>query len=161
MGQPRRAPTAVAPAGREGSASAAEEGAQPAAEESLLARLSQAEDLGARLRVLDGHLARIPAEHAPDELEALLESALPGRFAEAEQLRLGVLSRLGRYDDPRVEAALVRRLDAELPRPQRLLALELLASRPHVGRVSIGAMAVDDHDLVVRKKAAWALQHTP
>lgn len=93
------------------------------------------------------------------ELEGLLDGVLPGRFAEAEQLRLGVLARLGRYDDPRVEQALVRRLETDLPRPQRLLALELLAARPNVGRTEIATIAASDHDLVVQKKAAWALRH--
>lgn len=160
---PRQAPRAAAPvAQRRAQPGAAKAESKRAAEAAtLLVMLARAEDLGARLRVLDRHLAKLSPERALVELEGLLDSVLPGRFAEAEQLRLGILSRLGRYDDPRAEAALVRRLDAELPRPQRLLALELLAARPHVGRASIGAIAAQDDDAVVRKKAAWALRHTP
>lgn len=125
----------------------------------LNVRLARCHDLGSRLRLLDQHLAKLSPDRAMLELEGLLDGVLPGRFAEAEQLRLGVLARLGRYDDPRVEQALVRRLETDLPRPQRLLALELLAARPNVGRTEIATIAASDHDLVVQKKAAWALRH--
>jgi len=125
----------------------------------LNVRLARCHDLGSRLRFLDQHLRKLSNDRAMLELEGLLDGVLPGRFAEAEQLRLGVLARLGRYDDPRVEQALVRRLETDLPRPQRLLALELLAARPNVGRTEMATIASSDHDLVVQKKAAWALRH--
>jgi hypothetical protein len=125
----------------------------------LSVRLARCYDLGSRLRLLDRHFAKLPKERAVQELEGLLDGVLPGRFAEAEQLRLSVLARLGRYDDSRVELALVRRLETDLPRPQRLLALELLAARPNIGRTEMATIAASDHDLVVQKKAAWALRH--
>lgn len=125
----------------------------------LNVRLARLKDLGSRLRLLDSHLAKLTGDRAILELEGLLDGVLPGRFAEAEQLRLGVLARLGRFDDPRVEYALIRRLEVDLPRPQRLLALELLASRPNIGRAEMATIAASDLDLVVQKKAAWALRH--
>ncbi|MBL4844076.1 MAG: hypothetical protein JKY65_01005 [Planctomycetes bacterium] len=125
----------------------------------LVVLLARAKDLGARLRLLDSRLGKLPANRAILELEGLLDGVLPGKFAQAEQLRLGVLARLGRYDDPRVEEILIRRLETDLPRPQRLLALELLAARPQAGRGMIASIANNDHDSVVQKKAAWALRH--
>ena len=170
---PRQAPRVAAPPQSPGQAALSQPAGwrrpQPGAARSensatsqavaLNVRLARCHDLGSRLRFLDQHLSKLSNDRAMLELEGLLDGVLPGRFAEAEQLRLGVLARLGRYDDPRVEQALVRRLETDLPRPQRLLALELLAARPSVGRTEIASIAAHDHDLVVQKKAAWALRH--
>ena len=170
---PRQAPRVAAPPSSRGQAAVSQPASwrrpQPGAARSesaatsqsvaLNVRLARCDDLGSRLRLLDQHLTKLSNDRAMLELEGLLDGVLPGRFAEAEQLRLGVLARLGRYDDPRVEQALVRRLETDLPRPQRLLALELLAARPSVGRTEIATIAANDHDVVVQKKAAWALRH--
>jgi len=132
--------------------------AEPA-QEDLLTQLVHGADLADRLVILDDHLRRSSLEQALDDLAGLVEASLPGSFSEAEQLRLAVISRLGRLDDPRVERALVDRIQPRTPRPQRLLALELLAPR-YAARGAIHAVAEHDSDPVVREKARWALRKT-
>ncbi|HBP20554.1 MAG TPA: hypothetical protein DEA08_22535 [Planctomycetes bacterium] len=125
----------------------------------LLTQLRHGADLADRLVILDDHLRSVSFDQALDDLERLVEAGLPGGFSEAEQLRLAVISRLGRLDDPRVERALVDRIQPRIPRPQRLLALELLAPR-YAARGAIHAVAEHDADPVVREKARWALRKT-
>ena len=150
--QPRRA--ALGPRRGQGAPAGSELGRGD-----LLTQLRQGADLADRLLILDEHLRGVSLEQALDDLERLVEAGLPGKFAEAEQLRLAVISRLGRLDDPRVERALVDRIQPRIPRPQRLLALELLAPR-YAARGAIHAVAEHDMDPVVREKARWALRKT-
>lgn len=124
-----------------------------------LVKLARAKDLRTRLRLVKEFVVKLPEDRAVALLSGLLDAQLPGSFYEAENLRLGVLARIGKYPGPTASAALVARLDPEQPRPQRLIALELLAPRSHAGRAEITNIARSDHDPVVKKKAQWLLRH--
>ncbi|MGE4163901.1 MAG: hypothetical protein AB7G23_19415 [Vicinamibacterales bacterium] len=124
---------------------------------SLVVALARASSLVERIRVLDEHVARLSPAARADQLAGLLDTPLPGGYYEAETLRLAAIARLGELDDLNAESALIARLDSEVPRPQRLLALEFLAVRPHAAIGEIQAIARDDHDPVVQGKARWVL----
>ena len=123
----------------------------------VLRDLAAAKDLYARLRLLDEVVAKLPAERQGVVLKGLLESQLPGDFYDAENLRLAVMARLG--DTPGWDSGqvLTARLAPDRPRPERLLAIELLAGRPEVGTPELEAIVRDDHDGVVQSRARWAL----
>jgi hypothetical protein len=123
-----------------------------------LSQLARCATLLERLDRLDDLLDRLPDDRAVALLEGLLDSQLPGDHYEAETLRLRVLVRLGTLPGPRADAVLVERLDPERPRPERLVALEMLAGRPGVGAGALTALAQDDHDQVVMDEARRALQ---
>jgi hypothetical protein len=122
--------------------------------------LARAATLADRLRIVDHLAATLDSDAAVSTFSGLLDSELPGDFYEAESLRLCVLARLGEVPGARADAVLVSRLNAERPRPERLVALEMLAARPDAGRNDIEAVARDDHDSVVQEKARWALART-
>jgi hypothetical protein len=122
-----------------------------------LGELARMATLQERLRAIDGLKDRLPNDQAVSTLEGLLDSNLPGDFYEAETLRLYLIARLGELPGPHADAALIARTDPEKPRPQRLVAIEMLAGRPDAGRSEIELIARNDHDLVVQDKARWAL----
>ncbi len=124
----------------------------------LVTVLARSETLTKRLHALQRYCDRLSPEQAAEVLEGLLDSPMPGDFYESTNLRLAVLGELGVLDSPRAEAALVGRLRAEVPRPERLIALELLANKTlGAGTSEIQAIAYNDHDQKVRSKARWAL----
>lgn len=132
---------------------------------SHLVTLAQAQSLDERLRYMERLIADLSASGSTDQavrvLEGLVDSELPGDLYESETLREFMLARLGDLPGPRVEAALAARLDPERPRPQRLVAIEMLASRgPYAARGELTAIASHDHDVVVQEKARRALQRT-
>lgn len=145
------------------------EGAERAAEKvapgpldlkSCLEGLAWAPNLTERVRILDEVLRRGPTEHALEVLEDLLDSGeLPGKFYEATSLRLCILARIGGVPGTKAEALLVDRLAPSRPRPERLLALEMLAARRDSSKDTIGLIARDDHDSVVKDRARWVLAH--
>ncbi|MDC3379397.1 hypothetical protein OAX78_03850 [Planctomycetota bacterium] len=119
--------------------------------------LARLQTLQERLDKLDEWVATLPEQTAIDAIAGLLDSELPGDFYESENLRLGVMGRLNALRDPKANTVLVARLDPELPRPQRLLAIEMLAARDNAGRSEITGIAQQDHDAVVQAKAKWAV----
>jgi hypothetical protein len=124
----------------------------------LVTVLARCETLSKRLHSLQRYCDKLPAEQAAQVLEGLLESPLPGNFYESTNLRLAVLGELGVLESPRAEAALVGRLRGDVPRPERLIALELLANKPAgAGTSEMQAIAYNDHDQKVQTKARWAL----
>lgn len=124
----------------------------------LVTVLARCETLSKRLHSLQRYCDNLPSEQAAQVLEGLLESQLPGNFYESTNLRLAVLGELGVLESPRAEAALVGRLREDVPRPERLIALELLANKPPgAGTSEIQAIAYNDHDQKVQSKARWAL----
>lgn len=125
-----------------------------------LVRLAQAPGLLERIAIVDELATTLPVDAAAAAFEGLLDSELPGDFYEAESLRLAVLARLGALPGPGPCATLTRRLDAERPRPERLLAVELLAVRPDaaLGHGQLASLAAHDHDEVVQERAQWALK---
>ncbi|RMG08215.1 MAG: hypothetical protein D6731_22275, partial [Planctomycetota bacterium] len=123
----------------------------------LAATLAAAPDLAERLKRLDAALAHRTSGARLRLLEALLDAPLPGDAYEAGELRLALLARIGRLPGERATAALARRLRPEAPRPERLLALELLAARGAATGGRLVAMATSDHDRVVRARARSVL----
>ena len=110
------------------------------------------------VRPLQRYCDRLPPDEAARVLEGLLESQLPGNFYESTNLRLAALGELGVLESPRAEAALVGRLRVDVPRPERMIALELLANKPAgAGTSEMQAIAYNDHDRRVQSKARWAL----
>lgn len=122
-----------------------------------LAALKAAPDLATRVAWIDGRTARLTRDEAGRLLSRLADSALPGDAYEATALRLAVIARLGSFPGVEADASIVRRLDPERPRPERMVALELLARRPDLAGDELRRLAQHDHDLVVRDKARWAL----
>jgi len=127
-----------------------------------LTQLARAKTHLERLAIVDGLAATLPDERAAEVLTGLVDSVLPGTFHESEDLRLLTLARLGDLSAVGAEQTLVARLDPEQPRPQRVMAIEMLASRaasrPDEVRAGLEAIARGDHDLIVQEKARWALQ---
>lgn len=126
-----------------------------------VATLAQAPNLVERLQRLEELLQALSPEQAVTTLRGLLDSELPGDFYEAETLRLRVLARLGEVPGAAADELLIACLDAERPRPQRLLALEVLSGRDSAGRGELEGIARHDHDAVVQEKARWALTRKP
>ncbi len=103
-------------------------------------------------RILDEFIAKRPRQ-ASRTLRDLLAQDLPGNRYEADTLRLAILARVGRLDDQVAERTLLDHIAPEKPRPQRLLALGLIAARPHFRPLDLDAIARNDHDAVVQAKA--------
>ncbi len=123
----------------------------------VLSELAVAKTLQERLKIVDDMKARLRSDEAVLKLEGLLDSSLPGTFYEAETLRLYLLARLGELPGPSAEAALVSRIGPASPRPERLIAIDMLAARPSAGRSELTMIAQSDQDTVVQDKARWAL----
>jgi hypothetical protein len=120
-------------------------------------QMARAGNLSARLRVLD-EIAMRPSDQAADAFIGLLDCEVPGGTVyETESIRLAVLGHLGKLSGPRADAAILERIAAGYPRPQRLLAIELLAARPNPPRAELETLARDDGDAMVQEKARWAL----
>jgi hypothetical protein len=124
----------------------------------LVIQLARAPSLEARLGLLDRAVEGLNDDQAAAVLVGLLDSQVPGDYREAQALRLRALAKLGRLSGMRAEAQLIETTRPETPRPERLMALELLAARMPAGESEIQAIASADHDRVVRDKARWALQ---
>jgi len=123
----------------------------------VLAELGAAKTLPERLHVIDDVKRRLTPDGAALLFIELLDATLPGNQYESGTLRLYVLGRLGETPGQLADAALVARIDPLIPRPERLVACEMLAARPGVGRVQLEGIARDDHDTVVQQRARWAL----
>ena len=112
------------------------------------------------------HLAAVDAElreQAPDDvlsrLLARLAGPLPGPAYEVETIRLGLLARIGALPGPAAERALCDWVgDDQRPRPERLMAIEQLAARQVARTHDLEAIAAADHDVVVQRRAQWAMQ---
>jgi hypothetical protein len=120
-------------------------------------RLSTLRTLQDRLHEIDALKERLAAEDAIATLRGLLDADLGSEHYEAETLRLYIIARLGELPGPRADAALIARTGPQIPRPQRLVAIETLAGRPAAGRNELTIIARDDHDTVVQGRARWAL----
>ena len=107
--------------------------------------------------MVDRWARELAPDAAAEALAGLLEGALPGTAYEVGALRLKILGTLGRVPSRQVDATLAGRLDPERPRPQRLLAIELIAGRPRPDRGQLEAIALRDPDRVVQERARWAL----
>jgi hypothetical protein len=123
----------------------------------VLAELGAAKNLPERLHVIDDVKQRLTPDGAALLFIELLDATLPGNQYESGTLRLYVLGRLGETPGQLADAALVARIDPVIPRPERLVACEMLAGRPGVGRAQLEVIARDDHDTVVQERARWAL----
>lgn len=125
-----------------------------------LSDLARLRTLGARLAAVDKLAAGDPAQ-AAETLAPLLDGELPGVDGyEVEQLRLKIMSAVGRLSGPVADRALLARLDPQRPRTERLLALSLLTKRSEalsLGRVDLERMAQGDADVVVKRAATRAL----
>jgi hypothetical protein len=121
-------------------------------------QLARATNLQQRLRVLD-EIATRPTEQAAEAFIGLMDCEVPGGTVyEIESVRLAVLGHLGKLSSlPRAHAALVERMGPGFPRPQRLLAIELLAGGPSPPLPELETVAREDADVVVQEKARWAL----
>jgi len=153
---PRPAAPAAPARPRRAAPAPARETARVLAATPELARLARAPDLAARLAIVD-EIVAARGDGAAPTLEGLLDSELPGSLYEVENLRLALLARLGEIPGPESRAVLVARLDAERPRPQRLIALELLAGRGEGSCPAVESIARRDHDTLVREKARAVL----
>lgn len=126
-----------------------------------LARLVKADSLRARLDIVQGLAQELEPALAADALTGLLDCELPGEFYEAQTLRLGLLAALGGLPAAQARDALAERLAVTWPRQERIMAIEMLATRSDARRDDLLALAERDPDTHVRAKARWALQRRP
>jgi hypothetical protein len=110
-----------------------------------------------KLAIVDELSARCSNDELAPVLVALLGGEIPGPPQEAQSLRLALLSRLGRLTGAVPDEAIAQRIGSGFPRPERLLALELVAGRPGLARADVEAIARDEGDVAVRDKARWVL----
>ncbi|MCA8922789.1 MAG: hypothetical protein KDD82_13325 [Planctomycetes bacterium] len=122
-----------------------------------LAALHAERSLEARMQRLDELLAGLDADAAVGLLTRLLDARLPGSVYEERTLRLTVLARIGALPGAQSAAILLRSTESNRPRPERLIAIEFLSGRGGAARTRLEALASDDPDEVVQKKARWAL----
>lgn len=147
-------PAAAAPAVRESQ--------EAFSAQRVLGQLVEVPGLPGRIDRLEEEVRRLPPARAAEVLCGLLDSQLPGDHYESETLRLNVLARLGSMaaTQPRAEAALCERLAPGCPRPERLVALEMIARVPGAGRARLVEIAAGDPDPFVQDKARRALERT-
>ena len=126
------------------------------AAQGLAGELHRTKGLAQRLAHLDKRIATFSPRPALTVLDGLLHTPLFGTKYEVQTLRLAILGRIGRLALPEADAVLVTYLGGEIPRPERLVAIELMAGRQG-GRDELTLLAQRDHDPRVQERARWAL----
>ena len=123
-----------------------------------VSELAQVGSQRERLDLIAALPERLPEGDAVTALEGLLDAALPGDRYEVEDQRLAALARLGELRGDPAGAALLRRLEPDCPRPQRLVAVDYLVARAEPGiDAGLETVARADPDAQVREHARWAL----
>jgi hypothetical protein len=125
------------------------------------AEVAQADDLVARLSVVDRALNTAPTEDSVAFVERLLDHPPAMSPEDAKAFRIALLTRLGVVkSSPRAVARLVAGVDASVARAERLAAIDALGrdSVPGAAKAALDRIATDDPDVEVRRHARKALE---